>query len=528
MLERMNDRIKQGREAFAEMSPVKKIFILGGVAAFLAMIIVFIIWANKTDYGLLYSELDQQDAGAIVEKLNERKIPFKITGEGRVIEVPEKMVQETRLALAQEGLPLGGSMGLEIFNETKIGETQFKQTVSYQRALQGELERTIKQFNEVKNVRVHLNIPKQKVFIEEDRPPSASVVLNLHRGKSLSKSQIEGMVNLVAAAVEGLTRENISVVDTSGGLLYSKDMETEGVLSAAQAEYKHQLERSLANKIRAMLERVVGPEKAMAQVTAELNYESMNTNEEIFDPDRTTIRSEQRLKEINQGPARDASGIPQTSFELGTGNQDQGKGAQGELYQRTEDTTNYEVTRITRQINTPAGDIKRLSVAVMVDKAYIDTITDGLKTLEELVKNTVGYDDTRGDSVVVETVPFYLPEEEPVTLVDKILAFLGQHLGKLLSTFLIALFFLFVVLPVMRMLTRRPEPEAPEVPEALPPGEEPEALPDYGAEARPIDREQALQLARQDPEKTINLLRAWIEEESMETDRAKKVPAGRF
>lgn len=529
MLEKMNERLKQGRDVFTEMSPGKKIAVLGGLAAFLSMLVVFFIWVNKTEYGVLYSDLNQQDAGAIVEKLNDQKVPYTISADGQTIEVPKEKIQQVRLALAQEGLPLGGSMGMELFNENKIGETEFKQNLNYQRALQGELERTIKEFTEVEKVRVHINVPKQRIFIEEDRPPSASVVLSLHRGKSLDKSQLQGIVNLVAAAVEGLTPENISVVDTTGGLLYSKDQETEGPVSAAQAEYKRRLESTLANKVRAMLERVVGPEKAMAQVTTELNYESMNTNEEIFDPDRTSIRSEQRLKEVNQGPAKDASGIPQTSFELGTGNQDKARGAQGELYQRTEDTTNYEITRITRQINTPAGDIRRLSVAVMVDKAYIDTIADGVQSLEDLVKNTVGYDETRGDSVVIKTVPFYLPEEEPVTLVDKILAFLGQHLGKLLSTFLIVLFFLFVVLPIMRMLTRSPESaEVAEAPEALPDGEEaPEALPDYGAAARPIDRDQALQLARQDPEKTINLLRSWIEEEALESDRAKKASASR-
>jgi flagellar M-ring protein FliF len=529
MFEGMSGKLKHGRDVFSEMSPGKKIAVLGGVAALSAILIVFLIWANKPDYSVLYSDLNQQDAGAIVEKLNDRKIPYKISGDGQIIEVPKKQVQETRLALAQEGLPLGGTIGYELFNETKIGETQFQQGLNLQRALEGELARTIKEFDEVEKVRVHLNVPKQRVFMEEDRPPSASVVLSLKRGQSLDKSQLQGIVNLVAAAVEGLTPENISVVDTSGGLLYSKDQEAEGALSAAQAEYKHRLERTLANKIRAMVERVVGPEKVVAQVTTDLNYESMSTNEEIFDPDRTSIRSEQRLKEINQGPARDASGIPQTSFELGTGNQDQGKGDQGELYQRTEDTTNYEITRITRQINTPAGDIRRLSVAVMVDKAYIDTIADGIKSLEELVKNAVGFDETRGDTVVVRTVPFYLPEEEPVTLIDKILALLERHLGLLVSTFLITLFFLIFGVPVMRMLTRRPESEAQETPEALPEGEEaPEALPDYGADVRPIDRDQALQLARQDPEKTINLLRSWIEEEVADADRTKKAAAGRL
>lgn len=525
MFEKINERFVQYKTVFMSLSPYKKIGILAGVAAVLAAFVLVLLWANKTSYGVLYTELSQEDAGAIVAKLEERKIPYELSNNGQTISVPMEIVQETRLSLATEGLPTGGAVGMEVFNKTNLGTTDFVQRLNYQRALQGELERTIGKFPEIEQVRVHLNIPKESLFIEEAKEPTASVVLRLQRGKELSRNQLAGIVHLVASSVEGLKPDNISVVDTSGGLLYSKSESDGAVLSESQMRHRRELEAGLSQRLTSMLERVVGPDKAMARVTAELNFNQIQTNEEVYDPDRQVVRSEQRLKETSSGPARGAAGTPNATYELGTGQRNQtGAGGQGEAYEKSEETTNYEITKINRQILTPAGEVKRLSVAVMVDGTYTETEKDGkmerafvprpaaeLAQLEELVRNAVGYDQARGDSVVVTSVPFYLPETPPVTWYTRVFDIAKQYGRPAFNILLIMLFFLFVVRPVLAWLKREVQP-TPVTPEALPMAEE-EALPEP---ERPIKgqltRDQVLLLAQQDPDRTINVIRSWIDE----------------
>lgn len=528
MFEKLNEKVGQAKEVFSGMTATRKIMVLGGLAAIIAGFIVVMVWVNATDYSVLYSGLDQNDAGAIINKLNERKTPYKLENNGSTISVPREVVQETRLFLATEGLPAGGAVGMEVFDESKLGETDFVQRLKYQRALQGELERTIARFPEVDQVRIHLNIPKESLFIEDARKPSASVMLQLKPGKILSRSQLAGIVHLVSSSVEGLEAENISVVDSSGGLLYAKD-ETDGaVLTESQLQQQRALEQRMSLTITSMLERIVGPDKALARVSANLNFQQIATNEEVYDPDRTAIRSEQRLAERSQGPARGAEGAPTATYELGTGQRQEGDGEPtGEVYEKTEDTTNYEITKINRQVVTPGGDVERLSVAVMVDGTYTLSEKDGetvrtyvprpqseLAQLEELVRNAIGYDENRGDSVVVTSVPFYMPEEPTGaakwwSLIQEYVKLFGRQFFNII---LIVLFFLFFVRPVLSWLRTEAAPEAPEM-EALPEGEVHEALPEPSVPVKgKLTRDQVLALAQQNPERTINLVRAWIED----------------
>ncbi|MFH1138382.1 MAG: flagellar basal-body MS-ring/collar protein FliF [Pseudomonadota bacterium] len=534
MLEKITEKFGRVKEVFTAMPTSRKVVFLSLATLVLSSFIVLMIWTNKVDYQIIYSGLSQQDAGAIVAKLKEKKIPFQLGSNGSAIQVPSEMVEETRLFLATEGLPSGGAIGMEVFDGSSLGETDFMQHLKYQRALQGELERTIKKFAEVDQARIHLNIPKESVFIEDSKAPSASVVLRLHAGRTLSRSQLAGIVHLVSSSVEGLRRENISIVDTAGGLLYSKDEEEEkGLLTASQIQYRQGLEKSLSERVTSMLERVVGPHKAISRVTADLNFQQVTANEEIYDPDRSAIRSEQRIKELNQGPPRGAAGTPNPRYQLGTDrNQETGDGLDRESYERTEDTTNYEVTKINRQVVTPAGDVDRLSVAVMVDGTYEEVEKDGVKTknfiplpqpqlakLEELVKNAVGFDETRGDNVVVSSVPFYMTEEAGTEWWMTVLDNLRQFGKPAFNVLLIVLFFLFVVRPVMSWLQREIQPAEEKLPsmetEALPEGEgaEAEALPEPGKlEPGKLTRDQVLALARQHPDRTLNLIRAWIDE----------------
>lgn len=531
MLEALGSTFGQMRAVFSQMPPARRVMILAGFAAVAAGFIVLLVWTNKTDFEVVYSGLSQEDAGAIVAKLKERKTPFQLTGNGSAIMVPKEAVQETRLFLATEGLPAGGSVGMELFNTTSIGATSFVQRLNYQRALQGELARTIKKFREVDQVRVHLNIPKESLFIEEKREPTASVALKLHAGRSLSRSQLEGIIHLVAGSVEGLSSKNISIVDTRGGLLYSQKEEAEGgLLTANQIQYRRSVEKSLADRITSMLERVVGPDKALTRVTAELNFQQISTSEEVYDPDRSVIRSEQRFTEKTTGPGRGASGVPSARYDLGApeeGVADRGSGQ--ETYEKSEETTNYEITRINRRIVTPGGEVKRLSVAVIVDGTYKETEKDGetvqafaprsqaeLEKLEKLVRNAVGFVEERGDTVVVTSVPFFLTEdEEGLGWMATIWDYLRQIGRPALNIFLIVLFFLFVVRPFMAWLQREAKAELP-LPierEALAEAEEKEeALPGPKAEEGKLTRDQVMALAQQDPDRTVNLIRSWVDE----------------
>ncbi|MBU2550730.1 MAG: flagellar M-ring protein FliF [Proteobacteria bacterium] len=529
MFEGLADRLGQWWEGFSAMTMARKIVVLAVASMALAGFIVLMIWTNKTDYEVVYSGLSQEDAGAIIAKLKEKKVPFLLEANGTAIQVPREVMEETRLLLATEGLPAGGAVGYEIFNQISIGTTDFVQRLNFQRALQGELERTIKKFREVDQVRVHLNIPKESLFIEEAREPSASVVLKFSSGRSLTRSQLEGVVHLVASSVEGLKPQNISIVDTTGGLLYSKEDENQqGLLTDSQVQYRRNLEKTLADRATSMLERIVGPGKALTRVSADLDYTRISTDEEIYDPDRSGVRSEQRTKETSSGQGQGASGVPTERYDLGT--RAPATGAQGsakETFERSDETTNYEVTKINRRTLSPGGEIKRLTVAVMVDGTYQMTEKDGQKVstfvprdqaeltrLEDLVRNAVGYSGARNDSVVVQSVPFYLPEKIGESMMDRVFEYLGQYGRTAFNIILIVLFFLFVARPMINWIREESAAAlpAPQPLEELPEPEEREALEQPEVEKGRITREQVQAIAQQNPERTLNLLRSWIDQ----------------
>lgn len=384
-------------------------------AAFISLSIVLLVVvsvvATRPGMEVLFSGLQPSDSGAIVAKLQENKIPYEV--EGTTIKVPRKHVHEMRMQLASQGLPQGGSVGFEIFDKNNLGMTEFSQRVSYQRALQGELSRTINQLGGVEQSRVHVAVPEPSVFADREKQATASVVLKLRPGTRLDSDQVGGIVHLVSSAVEGLKPNYVTVVDTNGNVLSEPSDEATGLdprLSASQLKLKREHERQIEKNIQSMLERALGPNKAIVRVNARMNFDRTETDKETYVPvgaagGATTgvLLSEQRLTEsygAGSGTEGGRAGVPsnlppRSGRSMPT--------ATGGSYQRTETTSKYEVSKTSEHIVRAPGQIERLSVAVMVDGKV-----DGAKipAIRNAVSTAAGIDPDRDDRITIESIKF--------------------------------------------------------------------------------------------------------------------------
>ncbi len=585
----ISERLNRGREIIRGAGPSK--IIVGGVllAVSTAILLVALLYQGAPPTGVLYSQLTPEDAGAITAELTTRQIPYTLSPDGTAIEVEASQIPQLRIDLAVNGLPSQSGVGFEIFDNQKLGVTDMVQKTNLMRAVTGELERTLKSMPEVANARVHLSVPKETLFIEEQQAPSASVVLTLQRGAILEKAQIMGIVNLVTASVSGLLPDNVSIVDVEGGLIWSKDSNKPGLLNDDQMKQKALFEDNIKRRIHAMMERVVGPDRVITTVNADLDLKEVVTSEDIYDPERTAIRSEQKIEERSVGPGRVMAGVPNATYELGTANrQNSGTGANQEQYSRTEQTNNYEVTNIKRQTVSKAGDLKKISVSVILDGVYNKNEAgdwifsplsqDLLNQLTEAVKSTIGFDEARGDMVSVSSVQFSRPEEVSVWALFA-LDLVREFARPFLNMILIILFFFLVIRPILNWLKKEVEPAGsgaeaavlPEYPSGGPsfgdglplpvqPQAEPqpierdvdeeeddsmsydmtemeEEVPNYDDEqdAEPealdagppalaygnLNRENILPLARENLDRTVGLLRGWIEEKPTQADNSK-------
>jgi len=526
-------------------SPAKRrglaagIVLLVSVAAFGSLI----YWNSAPDYQVLFSNLSQEDAGEMVAKLKEKKIPFELSPGGTSILVPKEKVYEVRLALTAEGLPKGGGVGFEVFDRTSLGTTDFVQKLNYQRAMQGELARTIKQIKEVEQARVHIVTPKESLFVEEQKKPTASVFLKTRSGMSLSASQIEGVVHLVASAIEGLDPSQITVVDTSGRILSKRnDSSLIGQMTTNQLDYQRNLEEGYRRKIQGMLEEVLGLNKAIARVSADIDFQQIDITEERFDPNGV-VRSEQK----NSEKSSSNSGVraPETKSEnpaeppavrgrARTPAEPAAKAPapapapfQTNQAERQNEIRNFEISKINKHIKNPVGSVKKLSVAVIVDGSYkeVADAKGGAKTkqflarppeemekLENVVKTAMGYDESRGDQLEVVSMPFNwaVTEEDPKAAVPGIpwKEYLLVAYKPVVSLILAVLFIFFVVRPLLKRKGYAPG-EA-----SLLPGNPAPALTPEGAPAlRAGDiREQTLQLAQGNPSKTVGIVKTWLNE----------------
>ncbi|MDA8164237.1 MAG: flagellar basal-body MS-ring/collar protein FliF [Desulfobacteraceae bacterium] len=513
--------------------------VLGGLAS-------LTFFEKKATYDVLFSNLTQEDAAAVLGKLKEQRVPYELTGNGTTIMVPEALVYETRLNLAGQGLPRGGGVGFEIFDKTNFGTTDFVQRLNYQRALQGELARTIREFDEVEEARVHIATPKESVFVEDQKPTTASVSVRLRGRETLSKMQIQSIVNLVASAVPGLTPENITVVDTAGNLLYHKDGNPDTIMTSDQLDYELAIEETLRKKIEGLLAGAVGAEHVRARVTAELDFDRVNRTEENYDPDGKVVRSEQVITEKDTRGSNGAEGVPGAKGEMeaasagtatatGAGaGADAGQGGQGAVgnsSSRNNMTRNYEISRVTKQVQQATGTIKRLSVAVMVDGTYQKVVDKNGKTsleyrplpaeemqrFDKMVKNCIGYNQDRGDQVEVTNISFAKPAtaDTETNSLDQWRDLIERLAMPLIYLLLAIVVLLFVVRPFFRLMTAK-QLEARRTAEAAAGSEITlgEREDDLSFSPRGMtDQERIYKLAQSDPSRAADLVRRWLREE---------------
>lgn len=369
-------------------------------------------------YSYLYTNLSLTDSNAIAERLQSMNVETQIRGDA--ILVPGNRVLELRNTLASEGLPRGGGTGFEIFDKSNFGATEFEQRVSYMRAVQGELSRTISAIDGVESARVHLVVPEKTLFRDETEQPRASVALNLHRGRKLSPSQVSGIVHLLLTSVEGLTEANLNVIDQNGNTLYKGSGSDASGMSARHLEMRRNMEKSLEARVIEMLERVIGAGRVSVSVSADMNFSQVERTIESFDPEGRVAISEQSVQDTSSGSSGGVGGAPGAASNLPGGAGAEAGSGRSENSKRVETTATYAVSKTIQRILEPVGEIQRLSVAVLVDGNYQEVeAEDGttqmnyeprsaeeLSRIDELVRRAIGFTESRGDEVKVENLQF--------------------------------------------------------------------------------------------------------------------------
>ncbi len=444
-----------------------KIPLMVASAAAVAIVVALVLWAKSPDYRTLFSNLSDQDGGAIVSQLTQMNVPYRIADNGGAIEVPADKVHELRLRLAQAGLPKGGAVGFELLDQEKFGISQFSEQVNYQRALEGELSRTIETLGPVKSARVHLAMPKPSLFVREQKSPSASVTVNLEPGRALDEGQISAVVHLVSSSVAGLPPGNVTLVDQSGHLLTQSNTNAHD-LNDAQLKYAADVESRVQRRIEAILGPIVGNSNVHAQVTAQIDFDNKEQTEEQYRPNGDASQAVLRSRQVNESeqigspypggvpgalsntpapaPTAPIATQPANNNTRTTSTQSSG----GPRNTQRNETSNYEVDRTIRHTKRNVGDIQRLSVAVVVNYR---TLADGktqalsaeqMKQIDDLTREAMGFSSQRGDTLNVVNSPFTQSEEtggelpfwQQQSFIDQLMS-LGRWLLVLLVAWLL-------------------------------------------------------------------------------------------
>ena len=524
---------------FLDLPAGKKIALMAAGALVLAGLIVLSVQSQKPDFEVLFSKLSSDDLGAISAQLKERKINFKIAAGQTAVLVPAKDVFDLRIQLASEGLPRGGGVGFEIFDKTTLGMSEFIQKLNLMRATTGELTRTINSLDVVDSARIHIAAPKKSVFLEDERKTTASVVLKLKR--HISAGQVQGIVHLVASSVEGLNPADVTIVDTKGSILAGgEEQSTVAHMTSSQLDFKQNVANIIENRILSMLGGVLGREKITAKVSADVDFEQTEQTEEIYDPDSQVARSEQRNEESTVGSAPVGGVVGATANQPGAqaGQVSQGTPAKSD---KVNETINYEINKIIKRTINPIGEVKKLSVAVMIDGTYdkddkyVPRNAEEMQQYKKIVERAVGYDEDRGDQIEVVNVAFDISKfkEDQLALEkaenNQLWISIARH--GVTAVFIILLFIMLIkpliqwlsttagegmmMVPGMRMMQGKMVPGVPGVPGA--PGMPGEEDDDKPKEIKKIKKREdyravVLDYSRDNAAHTAELVRKWLKE----------------
>ncbi|MCO5355591.1 flagellar basal-body MS-ring/collar protein FliF [Acidovorax kalamii] len=525
-----------------------------GVALLVAAAVAAIVMGRQPDYRVLFANLNDKDGGAIVAQLSQMNVPYKHAEGGGAILIPADRVHDVRLRLATQGLPKGSVAGFELMESSKFGMTQFQERLNFQRGLEGELTRSIQALSSVQGARVHLALPNQNGFFREQQKPSASVLVSLHPGRILDRAQLAGIVHLVASSVPELAPSAVSVLDDTGKLLSQTTDSTAGAeVNAQQLLYVQQIEQQYTRRIMDILEPVVGRDNVKAQVTAEVDFTQTESTSEQFRPNQTpdssAVRSQQVL-ESRGSSSKTATGVPgavanqppapSTAPINGANPAPNAGGQQGteEQTNKRESTTNYEVDKTVRVTRGSTGAVKRLSAAVVVNyqsgedkgKPITKALTpEQIEQMTALVRETIGFNKDRGDSVNLMNTPFQVTAA-PSTDVP---LWKQPEVIDLAKTFAwpvgAVLFAALVLLGLVRPALKAPAPakasaapvpggqldaleaDTPERPALPAPSKKDEALP---ATPEQLRLEDARVLAKENPVAVANILKTWLNGDS--------------
>lgn len=533
-------------EALNRLTPRQKLAGMVGIALLIAVLVGGMLWTKEPPYSILFANFDEKDGGAIVASLQQQNIPYRYAEGGRAILVPQAQVHDVRLKLASQGLPKGGLVGFEIMETQKLGISQFAEQINYQRALEGELARSITSLAAVRGARVHLAIPKQTAFLRDDTKTSASVVVSLAAGRTLEPSQVAGIVHLVSSSVPQLNPLNVSVIDQDGNLIsQQRDRLQDAGLDPSQLKYVRELESIYTKRIEAILTPIVGASNVKAQVTADVDFSQTEQVAENYKPNPTpdtAVRSQQTTEAGNGIPG--AVGVPgaltnqppvpataplTTPPAPGTpGGIPPSPTSTANINFSRNATVNYEVDKTVRHTKGMPGTVRRLSVAVVVNHRSdpakpkpVPLTAAEIKQVTDLAREAMGFSQDRGDTLNVANAPFTAPEKEMVADApfwkDAELVALAKELARYLVIGGIILYlWLRLLKPVIDKMVEPPAPPAEEEEETVD-GVEigPDGLPHlvhHNAHQAYEDKlAAARELARKDPKAVANMIKEWMD-----------------
>lgn len=536
----------ESQTTFGALPMRNKLMLAVGAAAMAAIIAAALMWARTPDYRVLFSNLSDRDGGAVVAALSQMNVPYKFSEGGGVIMIPADKVHDTRLRLASQGLPKGGTVGFELVETQKFGTTQFQERLNYQRGLEGELVRSITALSAVMSARVHLALPSANGFFREQQKPSASVLLTVHPGRALERSQVAGIVHLVASSVPEMSIKDVSVLDQSGALLSSASEPGQtGGLDSNQLQYLRSMEQSYIARILEIVEPIVGRGNVKAQVNADVDFTLTESTAEQYRPNQGTEPAAIRSQQVNEsaaGAAAGASGVPgamsnqpptATSSPVNGAaqplTQNQGTGGQAGKDSRRESTTNFEVDKTVKVVRNASGTVKRLTAAVVVNhKRTVDeegkvTYTalepKDVDQIQSLVRDAIGFNKDRGDALNVVNAPFSVEDAPKVEAIplwkDPDVVAIARSVGLQLGLVLLGLLALFgVIKPALKRPAPQPGSAASGGTSAVV-GDDIALPAPSAAGMSPIllpggPPENLMQLARENPATVANVVRSWV------------------